>query len=488
MLTLGALFLAGYVTIALLRIRYPYELEWTEGCSVDHLARVYHGQPLYVRPSLEFTPYIYTPLYFHVSAWMARLTGIGFVPLRLVSLLASLACFAFIYLLVWRETARHITGFIAAALFAATYYLTSTWFDMGRVDSLALCLLLGALFFLRTARGVSGYLLAGVLAVLAYFTKQTMLICIIPLLFYYGCWHRRPLVVLLPTLGLGLLLGIGYLSLTTHGWFTLYCLVLPQQHPIVPLKFLSFWFWDILPRLTIAALGALALFRGRYRGELDQRRWFGCMAAGMLAGSWVARLHSGGYINVLMPAYAALAILLGLAIARVLPVAQDRQYGRAARRLLWLCPLQFLLLLYNPAACFPTPADRAAGDAFVRLLARYPGEVYVPYHCYMQTLAGKQSYAHVTNVFDILRAHQPRLQLALNAEIDQAIRAQCFSVIILDQNGYACRSIHDSYRYAGKVFADPDVFFPAAGLPYRPEYIYVPTVTKPLPTAARGSR
>ena len=61
-----------------LRARYPFELEWMEGGVLDHVRVVLSGQPLYRAPSVEFTPFIYTPFYYAVCAALARVFGVGF--------------------------------------------------------------------------------------------------------------------------------------------------------------------------------------------------------------------------------------------------------------------------------------------------------------------------------------------------------------------------------------------------------------------------
>ena len=47
-------FAALYLGFSLRRITYPFELEWMEGGSLEHLMRVLRGERLYLRPSLEF--------------------------------------------------------------------------------------------------------------------------------------------------------------------------------------------------------------------------------------------------------------------------------------------------------------------------------------------------------------------------------------------------------------------------------------------------
>ena len=148
--------IAGYLWVALHRLSYPFELDWMEGGSVELAARVLAGHSLYAPPSLLFVGWTYTPLYYWVAAAVAKVTGIGFVPLRLVSLSASLAAMAILASMVIRETRDRIAGVLAAGLFAATFRISGAWFDTGRVDALFLALTLAALAWgwrARTARG-----------------------------------------------------------------------------------------------------------------------------------------------------------------------------------------------------------------------------------------------------------------------------------------------------------------------------------------------
>jgi len=52
----------------------------------------------------RFTPYPYTPLYSYVSSLAARIMGVGFVPLRLVSFLSAIGCIVMIFRFVQRES------------------------------------------------------------------------------------------------------------------------------------------------------------------------------------------------------------------------------------------------------------------------------------------------------------------------------------------------------------------------------------------------
>ena len=93
-----------YLHVALCQLGYPFELEWMEGGAVEMVGRVLHGQALYVAPSLHYVPYTYPPLYFWMSALVAKMTGLSFLPLRLVSLVSSVGCFGLLFWMVKRET------------------------------------------------------------------------------------------------------------------------------------------------------------------------------------------------------------------------------------------------------------------------------------------------------------------------------------------------------------------------------------------------
>jgi len=138
-ISLGAIFFLGlFLRVALQRIDYPFELERMEGSMVDHMLRVYHGKSLYPKPSLEFVSAIYPPIYFWISALVAKIVGVGFFPLRLVSFLASLVNFALVFRIIHRETGIVSSGILAAGLFIGTFGLGGAWFDIARMDSLFL--------------------------------------------------------------------------------------------------------------------------------------------------------------------------------------------------------------------------------------------------------------------------------------------------------------------------------------------------------------
>src|SRR5262249_59845885 len=72
------------------RFSYGFDREWMEGGMLLPAKRIADGQPLYAPPSIDFVPYLYTPLYPAVVAVLGKIFGIGYALGRFVSL-ASLA-------------------------------------------------------------------------------------------------------------------------------------------------------------------------------------------------------------------------------------------------------------------------------------------------------------------------------------------------------------------------------------------------------------
>src|SRR6266540_1825576 len=174
-------YMALYAILVCFRLRYPFELEWLEWASVDHVRTILAGEPLYAKPSLDFIPLTYTPGYFYLAAGLSWILGVGFLPLRMISIAAAVALLSVLFCLAWREVREIRAGVLAAGLFAAMFGWTDGWLDVGRTDSLFLLLTCLAIYVLRWHSSLRAAVLAGVLISLAFLVKQTGLIVAIPL-------------------------------------------------------------------------------------------------------------------------------------------------------------------------------------------------------------------------------------------------------------------------------------------------------------------
>ncbi|MFQ5416689.1 MAG: glycosyltransferase family 39 protein [Myxococcota bacterium] len=466
-----------YLVVALLRVDYPFEIEWMEGGALGHVERILAGEPLYAPPSLNFTAFVYTPLYFWLASVFSAVSGGGFAPLRAVSLVASLLCFALVGHYVARESGDRGAGWLAAGLLAATFEISGSWFDLARIDSLFLAWTLAAVTALRFGRSAFAGVFAGLLAAAAFFTKQSALPVFAPFLLCAWVERRALWGAFFATFAAVVATGCIALDTNTDGWFSYYAFELPAQHALRWRKLESFWRWDLIAKLPIATLAAAAFFARSRTRVADGRRFHACLAFGLIGSSLLARLHSGGYVNVLMPAYSGIAIFAGLA-AVALPGSVARVRRPAAVLAIFsMFLIQFGLLAYDPRSQLPGDDDRAAGEALLATIRAEDGDVLVVHHGYLPGLVGKPTSSQWMAVRDVLRAGRHPAGERLRAEVIEAITARRYAAIIVDGDWFE-EDLLASYALRGPVF-DGDVFWPVTGHPTRPEWIYEPRSSSP---------
>jgi hypothetical protein len=425
-----------YLWVALHRVGYAFELDWMEGGSVELAGRVLGGHSLYAAPSVGFVGWTYPPLYYWVSAAVAKVIGLGFLPLRLVSLAASLVSMATLAAMVARESGNRVAGLVAAGLFAATFRISGAWFDTGRVDSLFLALTLIAFAWGRWARGVRGGIGLGVLAFLAFFTKQTALLALVPALAVLVVTRRKVGVPAVLTLLALLIVSTVILEASTAGWYGYYIYTELIHQQVAQTLWVGFWREDIWRQqwplvILILAGGAVLAWSARKRSARaalgSPAFYYLVAAAGLIGSAWVSRLHTGGYANVLMPAYAGLALLAGLTYAALL-----NRHPRARPLLAAAVVVQLGLLIYPVGAQIPTAADRSAGAQLIARLRALPGPVIVLRHPWYATVAGKGTFAQAEAIGDVLRSASSRGARPLRASLAYALGADNVQAVVLD--------------------------------------------------------
>ncbi len=480
----GLYYLVAFIYVALSRIGYPYALEWLEGGSYSQVHRLLTGEPLYARPDIAYVAMIYPPLYYYASAVFSRLMGLSYLPLRLVSFGSALGSMAAIYLICRREHATRAFAFLGSGLFAATYVLSGAWFDLARIDMLSVFLLLLSIWLLRF-QSFRAMLAAGVVAALAALTKQTHLITIACLsLFLLVSDRRSALAFVLPFLAL---YGLAFLALNSlyAGWYQFYVFHLAlgsgEYVTLSPASSietaLSFWGSSIFLALPVAVLMIVAWFVISLRAGRDRATLFfyATCAIGMVGTSWSV-MQVGGFRNDLIPAYAAISILFGLAL-HSLQSELARPLFRAG--LSAACAVQFGLLFYAIPAQIPTPADLQAGHDLVARIQGQSGSVYIPWHPDLAIMAGKDPFASWSPMYQLEGnfgggdAHE---SARVKTEFSNAMAQRKFSLIVLDQEvnwiwGHPERYYSASYE---PVFSSPGVFWPVTGWQIRPTIVMVP--------------
>jgi 4-amino-4-deoxy-L-arabinose transferase-like glycosyltransferase len=474
LLLVAGLYLAAFLGAALSRIYYPFELEWMEGASFDTVQRVLEGKPIYTHPSPAYVPPIYGPVYFYACAAVAAvLGGDGFFSLRLVSLLAAVGTLLLIYLLVLHETRDRFAAFIAAGLFAATFHLSGGFLDLARVDTLFLCLSVASVYLLRTQLSSAGWIACGVTLALAYLTKQTAFILVVALalvcLTLY--WRRLPFLVLPFVLIVGATLLLFQAS--SDGWYAYFVLSLGGQGQGERSMLLDFWRVDLVP-LGIAFLVMLWMLYSLLRqGQLADFRFYLPITIAMICAAWFGRLRSGGWVNVLLPAFAMLSIMLGMGLHRLLSVSHSRKAVLQTATCV-LCLIQFGVLAYDPADHLPSAADRAAGDKLVSQLAAAEGEVMVFAHGHLAHAAGKPGY-DLGWAMNILSGENMALREQYIAEINQVLTSGQVEMLVVDNYVFLhepFQAIIDQYYNAEWIDYEGDEFVPVTGMDTRPTLIY----------------
>jgi len=443
--------------------------------------RVHTGHALYVQPSLHYVPWPYPPLYFWVSAGVAQATGVGFVALRLVSFAASLGTFAVIFAIVRSDARDRVAGLCAVGLFAATFRLTGAWLDIGRVDSLFLLLFLLAALVARRASSWRGGVAVGALVFLAFFTKQTALAAALPLLAWLLV--RRPRVGA-SALGTSAVLVVGstlVMNALSHGWYGYYVFGELGHQPLVSSAFIGFWVNDLWHPLGIALLVGVAGVLGRWTsgrgGKLrpDLPGLDLVVVLGLLGASWVGRVHSGGSDDVLIPAAAGVALLVGHACAAV---RRSPPRWRLLATALLAGPLvvQLVQLRYPLSAQIPTAADRRAGDQLVATLRRLPGQVVVLDHPWYAAIAGKGTSAQGEAINEVLRSSDDRGRTALVGDLPGAIASPEIGAVVLDspedERGFA-DALGRAFVAAPAPLLSGRAFYPVTDLGLRPTELFV---------------
>jgi hypothetical protein len=469
---------ACLVSVLARRWAYPYELEWGEGLHLDVIRRILDHKTYYTAPSLEWIPLMYTPLYVYLGAWWAKWWGLSFASIRLLSIGATAGTVLVLAALVWRETRDRWASFFSAALFLATFKIAGAWFDIVRNDMVFVFFTLAGFYLVRGARGRLGVVAGAAVYALGFWTKQTALLPILASGLALLWVDRKLFWPYLLACVLFLAVPAALAQAATSGWFGYYTFG-QLRSDLVKEAVTGFWTADLVKPLFLAcAIGlAGAGFLARRDRAAAVHVFLFCLA--MVAGAYGSRIRSGGYDNVLIPAYVSVAIFFGLGVAALAASsARIGWRGPLTGTLLGLAMIwQFARLYYPPSAQIPTAGDRAYWDSFVAKLRTLPGEVYVPYTGFVPTLAGKETYASILSVRVVIKRAASNLQAerAMEAEFFKTLGGRRFPSIILDAPRMMfCFEDALDANYGSEPWQGGEGGYPVTGWRIRPEKIYRP--------------
>jgi len=465
-----------FLLVAKHRLHYPFELDRMESAMMTSVWRVAHGLPLYGKPSINWAPFLYAPVFFYVSAAVAKVVGLGYAALRIVSIAATVGSAAVIYALVLRETRRHAAALVACGLYVGLYSAVLGWYDVGRVDSLSVFFFLVAIYCTRWTHP----LVAALAWLLAFQTKQSILP--IALLVFAAEWQRPRRMLL----GMGAFAALAMGSVTllnrvTAGWYSFYVFGASRQIAFQPRLAAMYIPQDLLAPLGIAlALIGAALFLAppTWRGRASS--FYAIVSFLIVGGVGFVRAHEGANVNALMPVYAWIAVLFGIAIHRLLQLAENSGVALAASVVWLFAAMQLGAHVYQPGR-FKISADTLRyRTQFLDALRATPGDVWVVNHSYDSILAGKQPHAEMDALDSVLgRPYQPTID-----EVQQDYAAGRFTAVVLDRGP---ETYSPGWLFNGPLFRAQyglQIQAPGADQPMvadQPQFVFLPCVALQRP-------
>lgn len=475
------------------RLAYPYDLEWMEGGMLNHALRLADGQGIYVPPSVDFIPYLYTPLYPALLAALGKIFGLSYALGRAVSVICLASVLALGGYAVVREAPRcrwplGLAGAAAfAGLLAAAYPWFEGWYDIVRGDTLFLALGLGGLLGLRAwARRPALVAVAAALLAASFFAKQTgvLLVAAGGAALLVMNWRALPVYVAVAgAIGGG---GTWLMNRATDGWFWIYVFQVHQQHDTSLDRFVRSFGYELghFPALTAVVVAGVvaAIVHRRAAGFLYWAYLFLC---GIVIGA-IGWATQWAHWNAYIPAITFGGVAAGCAI-----VYLAESVGTAAGAVAALAiAVNLVVARWSPAPFIPADADRAAGAKLVERIAAVPGDVFVPSHPWYAHLAGKTTYTHRMGILDVTydggagkRPLPPRARI-VEGLTDRLKKAR-FDAVVLDDKEqlWELPGLTEGYRADESLAgANPRV---VTGAPTSPRTLWIPKKEPPLPPGTK---
>jgi len=497
------------------RVAYPYDLEWMEGGLLHHAWRLQHHEPLYAAPSVDFIPYLYTPLYPALLALLGKVFGLGYTLGRVISVLSLVAIAPVAAISIASSRHRHVSrapvwaGLVLAfGLFAAVYPYVEGWYDLVRADTFFLLLVTAGIAAAAVWDTQRKTIALAAIMVAAFFAKQTGIIYVAVagvIVLIRSPRRAATYVMAATTFGVGLCC---IANVATDGWFWIYVQKIHQHHDFnMPRFWHSFGFilWHFRALTIVVGVTLVAVLATWAHGggkELPRQTkpfllWTFAFVASTIVGAVGWGTEFARY-NAYIPAFLHGALAAGAAIPALVACA-GIVWGQRPHNILFAngvagaAALALALTLVNarwePSQFVPTAADRAGGDKLIARLAAIDGDVWVPHHSWYAVLAGKTPYTHRMGVTDVTRRQTRQI-----SGLDDALREHKFAAIVLETNDLGeLGRIQPYYRPALKLPPDerPRVFT-GAGTSYdpwgccqTPDTIWLPALPAQPPPGAK---
>jgi hypothetical protein len=498
---LGVVLVGMFAYAVLVRAKSPADAEWMTGAIRDHVERARDGLPIYAAPSARHVAFVYPPLYYWLSGALARFVSVS-AACRAVSVGSTLAAAAGVFAMARSLGTSRFWAACGALLYLGSYSFTSFFFDLERVDALFVALVTWASVLSLRARTTRALALAAGLFGAAFLAKQmAVAFVLVGAIGFALSGRRRDSLVFLGAGALVVVVEGVALHAATGGWWTYYCLRVPRAHGLDSRMITAFFVFDLAKGflLTLATAYALGVAGSRARGAWPARRGpseereslvrgvpdrlvpFGALLAAALLASASARLHLGGWPNVIMPwtCFASVAVA----------VLGDRVDGHASSARVacrGVLLLQLMGFVFDPTDAIPRRAhEEEARDVtqVVRELER-GGEV---------VLVGRGQvtsprHLHLAALVDVLRAGGE-----LPRDLVEGLEARRYAAYIIDEpyelsfepllghKSELFALVMQNYYFADRF--DRDYPEPAVGFHAHPTWILKPRA-RPLPSAS----
>lgn len=447
---------------------YPYPLEVYETSNLAQSIVFLKTGQIYAEPTFHHQAMMYMPLYFYATAAAMTLFGKTLLAGRVVSLLATLAIVGIIYRWLRREQFPSAFAAAAAATFLGLFYMLGKWYHTVHVDMLMVALLWAGLLLLHFSKNTRHAIVAGAVLALAFYTKQQTALVVAPLLLIMALYDFRRAFVAGFAMGAAALALVALEAWRSDGWFLYYAFEMPGSMP----KRWFLWPWFFLQDLLLAQPVLVGL-SGYFlvdclRGNSDKRRYdYIGLTIGCLLSACLSRLHTGGWVNVLIPMWVGIIVMAFLGL-RLLLERRPKD-----RLLAWaLVVFQAGMLVYDPSEVRVPEAYTQAYRKLERQMAESKGQVFAEYPFYADgQLRDDVLYLRMFG-FDMLQA-KSRLKPSVQHDLQQALDA-LFSQHKLDAallEKPASASVERYYRQERILYEETSYPIGLNGLP---RFVYVP--------------
>jgi len=437
------------------RITLPFVFEWGESAGVNQINRILSGADLYGQPALDFTPLVYTPLYYYLAAGLSAIIGNPLFSARIISLVSTIGSVVLIGRIVHKETKNYLIAWISGMFFLACFSIGDGFYDLARVDSLFILFVLIAFNVVMGAKNKTGYMVFGLLVVIGFFIKQSFIIVFLPLQIYLFLKQKEKIWTAFAIEIIGLAVPLYIINSYTNGWFFYYIFDLPGEHGYSLVSAVNFWISDTIGPLGIGFVFCLffllayksdflsskpdAIIEGKKEVQVGSRDiWFVYLLflVGAAGTAWITRSSNGGGANNCILIYSALAIGFGLGAGLVLRnnwvESSPWFYGFIAI----VISIQFVGLFYNPFVFLPTEDEVRLNELMAERIANLDLQVLIPYRSHLSYELGGRPQIHIVNLFELTGYFRGEIQPAgydLVEKIRNKICFQDYGMVVLDQ-------------------------------------------------------